>query len=423
MLRGTPVPAVPVLAHDCGRGIIALAMGRRDLRIGVIGAGFLADTRARCWGEVANASVVAVASRDPSKASLWADRHGVPAAYASIEELIDRANVDAVDLCVPNAAHRPLAEVAAAAGCHVICTKPLTAYVGQDLPEGAEDADVSSRPRAEMARYAERDARDMIAAAEKAGVLLCYGENWLYAPAVKRAQALFERSGGTLLEMRGWEAHNGSHSPYAKTWRYTGGGALLRLGAHPVGAMLHLKRIEGLRERGTPILPVSVTGEVADLTQTRGANAENTAIATGWQDVENWGCAIIAFDDGSRAVAYGSDNHLGGMQSRLELFGSNFHFECNLSPNDQLMSYAPDPSVLGDAYLIEKQSTSAGWNAAMVDEDFSSGQLGMIRAFADALRSGTPPAADGWLGLQVARVIYAAYVAAEEGRRVLLGAE
>ena len=88
------------------------------------------------------------------------------------------------------------------------------------------------------------------------------------------------------------------------------------------------------------------------------------------------------------------------MQSRLELFGSNFHFECNLSPNDQLMSYAPDPSVLGDAYLIEKQSTSAGWNAAMVDEDFSSGQLGMIRAFADALRSGTPPAADGWLGLQ-----------------------
>ena len=59
----------------------------------------------------------------------------------------------------------------------------------------------------------------------------------------------------------------------------------------------------------------------------------------------------------------------------------------------------------------------------MVDEDFSSGQLGMIRAFADALRSGTPPAADGWLGLQVARVIYAAYVAAEEGRRVLLGAE
>ena len=62
-----------------------------------------------------------------------------------------------------------------------------------------------------------------------------------------------------VLEIRGGEAHNGSHSPYAKQWCHTGGGALLRLGAHPVGAMIYLKRVEG-EARGTgPIRPVAVS--------------------------------------------------------------------------------------------------------------------------------------------------------------------
>ena len=60
--------------------------------------------------------------------------------------------------------------------------------------------------------------------------------------------------------MHGWEAHSGSHSPYSKDWRRTGGGALLRLGAHPSGAMLWFKQTEGLaplamtdRERGVVV--------------------------------------------------------------------------------------------------------------------------------------------------------------------------
>ncbi len=390
----------------------------RALRIGVVGAGFLAETRARCWRAVSGAEIRGVASARAERARAWAERHGVARVFADPAELLASAEIDAVDLCVPNAQHRPLAEAAARAGKHVLCTKPLAAYVGQDLAADADDAAVAGRDPAAMARVAEEDAQAMIAAAEAAGVQLVYGENWLYAPAFRRMEALLEQAGGRLLEMRGWEAHAGSHSPYAKSWRHTGGGALLRLGAHPIGAMLHLKRREGLRGRGEPIRPAFVTAEVADLSRTEGFDAEPAFVADGWQDVESWGCAVIAFDDGSRAVAYGSDNHLGGMESRLELSGSRCRLECNLSPQDALRAYAPDERVLGDAYLIEKQSTSAGWSTPMVDEDWTAGQIGLCEAFAEAVRTNAPAAADGWLGREVLRVIYAAYHSAALGRRV-----
>lgn len=67
--------------------------------------------------------------------------------------------------------------------------------------------------------------------------------------------------------MRGGECHNGSHSPFSKIWRYTGGGALVRLGAYPIGAMLYLKVQEGLTRNGVPIYPVAASAEVGDFSR------------------------------------------------------------------------------------------------------------------------------------------------------------
>ena len=395
---------------------------RQRIGIGMVGAGFLAETRARCYRKVAGvqADVVAVASRTQDKAADYAKRHGVDRVVADYRELLDLAEVDVVDLCVPNLLHRPMAEAAAAAGKHIICTKPLTAYVGQDLADGATDEEISGRDRDAMLEVATRDARAMVDAASAAGVQLMYGENWIYAPSIARAAELLRAGDSALLEMRGWEGHKGSHSPYSKLWSKTGGGALLRLGAHPVGAMLHLKQLEGEARGGAPIRPVSVTAEVADLSRISSLEGRDLHVADGWVDVENWGCVILSFEDGSRGVAYGSDTLLGGMQSRLDVFASNCRLECNLSPNDLLRSYAPDGEVFGDAYIMEKVDSGAGWATPMPDEDWTSGQLPMCEAFARAAADGTPVASDGELGLWVTRVIYAAYVAAAEGRRVEL---
>lgn len=393
----------------------------QQLRIGIVGAGFLAETRARCWRQVRSAGIAGVVARRRERAEDYARRFDVPVAFDDLDAMLASPEIDVVDLCVPNSLHREMTEEAAAAGKHVICTKPLTAYTGQDLPESASDDQVAGRDRGDMLRVAEADAWAMVFAAKQAGVQLLYGENWIYAPAFRRALALLEQADAVLLEMRGGECHSGSHSPYSRVWRHTGGGALIRLAAHPVGAMLYLKRAEGLRRRGKPVTPIWVSAEIADLSAVDGVSESELRIAGGWGEVENWGCLTIGFDDGSRAVAWGGDHVLGGMESGLDLFASNCRLRLNLSPNDMLRAYAPDRSVFGDAYIMEKVDSGAGWTTPMPDEDWTSGQLGMCQAFAANLLDGEPAESDGELGLDVVRVLYAAYVAAAEGRRVGLG--
>ncbi len=392
--------------------------GARQLGVGVVGAGFLAETRARCWKQVVSAGITGVASRRREQAEDYARRFDVPAVFEDLDAMLADPLIDVVDLCVPNRLHREMAEAAAAAGKHVICTKPLTAYTGQDLQGDASDADVAGRNRREMLRVAEADARAMVDAAERAGVQLLYGENWIYAPAFRRALGLLAKADSVLLEMRGGECHSGSHSPYSRVWRHTGGGALIRLAAHPVGAMLHLKRAEGLRRSGKPVRPAWVSAETADLSAVAGIAADELRIAGGWGEVENWGCAVIGFDDGSRAVAWGGDHVLGGMESGLDLFASNCRLRLSLSPNDMLRAYTPDGSVFDDAYIMEKIDSGAGWTTPMPDEDWTSGQFGMCRTFAANLLEGAAAESDGELGLEVVRVLYAAYVASAEGQRV-----
>ncbi len=390
--------------------------------IALVGAGFLARTRARCYAKAAGVQVeiAAVTAASRASAEAFATAHAVTRIADDYQDLLQDPSVDAVDLCVPNHLHAPMCVAAAAAGKHVICTKPLTAYVGQDLPADAAEDAAGAQPRGAMLASVHQECEQMVAACAAAGVQLMYGENWIYAPAVQRAQGLLAKAGGSLLEMRGWESHSGSHSAYARRWKYTGGGALLRLGAHPVGAMLYLKDCEGRARNGQPILPVAVSAEVADLSRNPALDEGDRFLAGGWHDVENWGTVVITFADGSRGVANGSDNMLGGMESKLELLGSRAHLKCNLSPNDQLQAYAPVTGTFGDGYIMEKVHGDAGWTTPIPDEDWSSGQSAMCQDFALALAQGRPALSSGELGAQVTRLIYAAYLAAEQGRRVQL---
>ena len=388
--------------------------------IGIVGAGFLAATRARCYGRIGPATIKAVTSLRPERARTYAEEHGVPTVCGDLAELLARDDVDIVDLCVPNQLHRPMAIQAAEAGKHVVCTKPLTAYVGQDLGDDPDEEAVGAQDPRRMMEVAVRDAEAMVVAAMEANVQLMYGENWVYAPSIVRAADLLQKSGGVCLEMHGWECHSGSHSEYSKVWKHTGGGALIRLGAHPIGAMLHLKAVEGVARNGQPIRPIAVTAEVDDLSTVPGKSGADMRLVTGWKDVENWGVAIITFDDGSKGVAHGSDNQLGGMQSKLRVRASNCTLECNLSPHDLVRAYAPSSDVFDDAYIMEKIDGSSGWTTPLPDEDWATGQADMCRDFVAAVAEGRSALSTGVLGLDVTRVIYAAYVSAREGRRVAL---
>src|SRR3712207_4450914 len=96
------------------------------VRWGVLGAAKIAlrkvipGMQAGDWCDVA-----AIASRDHEKARAAADQHGIPRAYGSYEEMLADPVIEAVYNPLPNHLHVPWSILAAEAGKHVLCEKPI----------------------------------------------------------------------------------------------------------------------------------------------------------------------------------------------------------------------------------------------------------------------------------------------------------
>jgi predicted dehydrogenase len=388
-----------------------------SIRIGMIGAGFVAALHARVFEslEGLGAKVVGIASQSRPKMEELAHKHKIAKIYPDPQSLMTSDAIDVVDLCVPNHVHKEFVLRAAQAGKHIICEKPLTGYFG------AGEAQVGHTARTRMLSEALAGADAMVQTADQHGVKLMYAENWLYSPVIQRAKRLVKASGGAILDVRGEESHHGSHAVYAKRWRNTGGGSLIRLGAHPIGAILHLKACEGIWRNGQPITPRSVVADVANLAEIESLQeASSSWIVRDWEDVENWATAILTFSDGSKATIAASDVCLGGMKDTLDIFLSNARIHCDFARSTLLQAYAPDPSPFADEYLVEKLETKAGWSFPSIDEDWLLGYHHELRDFIEAVKYDQEPLSTGRLGRAVVEVIYGAYLSAEEGRPVQL---
>src|SRR5690606_32560670 len=159
------------------------------LRVAILGAGFIADFRAQAYAKTPGAEVVAVLGRDPGRTRALAEKHGIPHHCTDYETLFRGPEFDVVDVCLPNHLHLEAVRVAAGARKHVICEKPL-------------------------GRTAE-EAREMLAAVEDAGVIHCYGENWVFSPDMVEVEArIGEGLIGRPLWLRGREGHFGPHSAW-----------------------------------------------------------------------------------------------------------------------------------------------------------------------------------------------------------------
>ena len=204
------------------------------LRIGIIGAQFAAHLHLNNYKPLRGAKVeiLAVASRTKGSAEELAKKFGIPQVVDDYRRLLDRKDIDAVDICVPTDLHHDHEFIiqAARAGKHVICEKPLTGYFGTDRPEELVGLAVD---RKTMFCEAMANCEAVAGAIRNNKVTFCYAENWVYAPPVSKLKNLMKVSKGTVMDIRGEESHSGSHAAYSRKWKCAGGGALLRLGAHP----------------------------------------------------------------------------------------------------------------------------------------------------------------------------------------------
>ena len=391
-----------------------MAGERPRVRVGLVGAGFVARIHAEAYQHVRGVDVELcwVTARRTERARSFAQEFQVREVADDVRRILDDPAIDVVDLCVPNAVHASLGLEAARAGTHVIIEKPLTGFFGDP-----------STPRSEMLRAALATADGLIDACRAAGVRLCYAENWVYAPPIQKARRLLAAGGGPILRLVGEESHSGTHAPANKRWLTAGGGSLLGKGCHPLGGILYLKADEGLRLRGRPVRPVSVLAEVAQLADTEvfrdsGRRYLNTVEGA---DVEDWGSMLLRFDDGTVAQVSAADVVLGGIRNQLQIYAAKSMILCNINPNDAVQAYAPDPTVFGAEYITEKIETKAGWTFPQPDEDWMTGYPAELQDFMECVALGREPLSGGALARDVLAVTYGAYVSAAEGRRVELG--
>jgi predicted dehydrogenase len=212
--------------------------GDRVLGIGMVGYAFMGRAHSQAWRTVGHffdlpltPRMAAICGRDATAVAAAAARLGWPATETDWKRLIERDDVDLVDVCTPGSSHAEISIAALKAGKHVLCEKPLANTV--------------------------EEARAMAAAADRAaaaGVRAMTGFNFRRVPAVALARELVAAGRlGAIRHVRA--AYLGSHlldPEIPLIWRlqaeHAGSGALGDLGAHAIDLAQYLAgdRIAGV---------------------------------------------------------------------------------------------------------------------------------------------------------------------------------
>jgi predicted dehydrogenase len=145
----------------------------KPLRIGLIGYGFMGRAHSNAYRKVNNffdleyqPVLKAICARNADNAAAFAKKWGYESVETDWRRLIERDDIDAIDICTPNNSHAAIAIAAAKAGKMILCEKPLS----MDGPEGVK----------------------MVKAVEKAKVPNMVWYNYRRVPAVTMAKQLID---------------------------------------------------------------------------------------------------------------------------------------------------------------------------------------------------------------------------------------
>ncbi|HZT30464.1 MAG TPA: Gfo/Idh/MocA family oxidoreductase [Bryobacteraceae bacterium] len=372
------------------------------IRIGIAGAGFAARFHLENLPE-SGVAVVGVTSARAESRETFAAQHGLRV-FRSVEEMLPE--IDLLDICTPPSSHRDYILAAAKAGKHVVVEKPLSGFYGSP---GRYD-------KRHMLAAVVEEAGRLQDAVRQAGIMLGYAENFVYAPSIQKEREIVEKTRAQILRLVGEESHNGSHSPVYGIWSIQGGGSLIAKGCHPLGAVLYLKRKEGLARLGCPIRPAAVSARTHSITKIPGFE-DKGFLRTTYQDTEDYGVLHVVFDDGTVADITASELVLGGIYDFVEVFANNHRTRCRMSPVNVVDVYNPRHEQFKDLYLVEKISSNEGWIPASPEEGWSLGYGRELRDFIGAAAAGREPESNLDLAIDITLTIYAGYVSADDRGR------
>lgn len=335
--------------------------------------------------------------------------------YASLDfdDLLTDPEIDVIDICTPPYVHEEMIKKALAAGKHVICEKPLSGYFGEEndiMPIGL------NVPKTVMYEKLLNSIERLKSIIETSDRKFMYAENFVYAPAVLKAAEIISKKKSKILFVKGEESLKGSSSPVAGEWDKTGGGTFLRVGAHPLSAILWLKEQEA-KTRGENITVKSVMADMGRVTVNL-SEYDHRHIAARPNDVEDCGTVILTFSDESRALIIATDTLLGGSKNYIELYCNDAAINCNLTMSDLMSTYFLDEERLDDVYISEMLPSKTGWNNPFIADEIIRGYTDEMQDFMEAIYYDREPKSGFKLAYDTIKIIYAAYMSAELGRKI-----
>jgi predicted dehydrogenase len=341
------------------------------------------------------------------------DRYGFQEASLEFTDLLKDPEIDVIDICTPPYVHEEMIVQALRAGKHVICEKPLCGYFGKENDPQPVGLKVSKSDMYKSVLEALSFIRKEI---EHSGKKFMYAENFVYAPAIRKASEIIQKKKSRILYAKGEESLKGSSSPVAGEWNKTGGGTFIRTGAHPLSAILWLKQVEA-QALGREIKVEKVLADMAQITPSL-SEYEHRHIAATPHDVEDFGTATLTFSDGSKATIIATDTLLGGSKNYVELYCNDAVINCNLTMSDLMSTYFLDEERLDDVYISEMLPSKTGWNNPFIEDEIIRGYTDEMRDFMGAIYYDREPKSGIDLAYDTTRLIYAAYLSAEVGGAV-----
>jgi len=339
----------------------------KNIGVGIVGSGFIAQVHLDALRTVQDCEVVAVADVDSNRGKAFAQGNKVQGFYTGHRAMLEDDAVDAVVVCVPNCFHAEVTLDALESGRHVICEKPLALTL--------------------------EDGERMLATAEDKGLVLGYAEELCFVPKFEKVKEMVVSGGiGKPYLVRQCEKHEGPYSPWFWKEKEAGGGILMDMGCHSISCIhwvLGKPRVKSVYAQMGTFLHGEITKE------------------------EDHVIIIMEFEDGSIGQAEASWALKGGMDSTLEVFGTEGVVYADLLKGMGLKAFTEDgfPSMPDQGRGWIQPGYEMSWNNGYPQED---------RHFIECMRTGRTPSQSGRDGIDILEIILAAYHSAGIGQKVKL---
>jgi predicted dehydrogenase len=394
----------------------------RPLRVGFVGAGFIAHFHLKALLGVRNVEVMGVYSPTPAKrealaAAVATYDLGACRVHGSLAALLADEDIDAIWILSPNHTRlETMRTIAVEVGAGrskvfaVACEKPLARTVAE--------------------------AREMLALAEGAGLNHGYLENQVFSTAVTRGKEIIWRravpSTGRPYLARAAEEHSGPHEPWFWQGEQQGGGVLLDMMCHSVEVGRFLLTEPSASRQSLRLKSANAT--VATLKWTRPSYVDELKHRMGpgvdyaRHPAEDFAHGILTFldPDGNEVLVEATTSwaYVGpGLRIQLELLGPQYALEfSSLGTGLKIfMSRAVTGSEGED--LVEKQNAEQGLMPVLEDEAGIYGYTDENRHMVERFRRRIAPAETFHDGVAVVEMLMALYKSAELGRTVILANE